>query len=112
MVVLPGGRKPTASAGAETSYDAESRVPEVPGPSFGPTGSGNPRHRQAIIRAVEFLVRSVHLDRHHVPWPIGFYFAKLWYHEQLYPLIFATAALGNYLHATRDQQICSWLHDH
>ena len=28
------------------------------------------------------------------PAPIGFYFAKLWYAERLYPLIFATAALG------------------
>jgi squalene-hopene/tetraprenyl-beta-curcumene cyclase len=27
------------------------------------------------------------------PSPIGFYFAKLWYFEKLYPLIFATAAL-------------------
>jgi squalene-hopene/tetraprenyl-beta-curcumene cyclase len=26
--------------------------------------------------------------------PIGFYFAKLWYHERLYPLIFAASALG------------------
>ena len=28
------------------------------------------------------------------PAPIGFYFAKLWYYERLYPLIFTTAALG------------------
>ena len=28
------------------------------------------------------------------PAPIGFYFAKLWYYERLYPLIFATGALG------------------
>ena len=28
------------------------------------------------------------------PAPIGFYFAKLWYHERLYPLIYATGALG------------------
>ena len=27
--------------------------------------------------------------------PIGFYFAKLWYHEKLYPLIFATSALNS-----------------
>jgi squalene-hopene/tetraprenyl-beta-curcumene cyclase len=27
------------------------------------------------------------------PSPIGFYFAKLWYFERLYPLIFAVAAL-------------------
>lgn len=28
------------------------------------------------------------------PTPIGLYFAKLWYHEQLYPLIFAVSALA------------------
>ena len=27
------------------------------------------------------------------PAPIGFYFAKLWYYERLYPLIFTVAAL-------------------
>jgi squalene-hopene/tetraprenyl-beta-curcumene cyclase len=26
--------------------------------------------------------------------PIGFYFAKLWYFERLYPLIWTTGALG------------------
>ena len=28
------------------------------------------------------------------PSPIGFYFARLWYFEKLYPLIFTAAALG------------------
>jgi squalene-hopene/tetraprenyl-beta-curcumene cyclase len=28
------------------------------------------------------------------PSPIGFYFAKLWYYEELYPLVFAAGALG------------------
>jgi squalene-hopene/tetraprenyl-beta-curcumene cyclase len=28
------------------------------------------------------------------PSPIGFYFAKLWYFEKLYPIIFTVAALG------------------
>jgi hypothetical protein len=27
--------------------------------------------------------------------PIGFYFAKLWYYEKLYPLIFTVSALGH-----------------
>jgi squalene-hopene/tetraprenyl-beta-curcumene cyclase len=27
-------------------------------------------------------------------WPIGFYFAKLWYYERLYPAIFSLGALG------------------
>jgi hypothetical protein len=32
--------------------------------------------------------------RVHQSSPIGFYFAKLWYYERLYPLIFTVAALG------------------
>ncbi len=27
------------------------------------------------------------------PAPIGFYFAKLWYYERLYPMVFTVAAL-------------------
>lgn len=59
--------------------------------------------QEAIIRGVEFLLRSVDEDRHRVPWPIGFYFAKLWYHERLYPLVFAVTALGRYLQATAEE---------
>jgi squalene-hopene/tetraprenyl-beta-curcumene cyclase len=29
------------------------------------------------------------------PSPIGLYFAKLWYYEKLYPLIFTVASLGD-----------------
>ena len=32
--------------------------------------------------------------------PIGLYFARLWYYEELYPLIFSVAALGRVLHDT------------
>ena len=60
-------------------------------------GGGTDPPIAAIIGGVEFLVRSVDDGRHRVSWPIGFYFAKLWYHERLYPLIFATAALGKFL---------------
>ena len=28
------------------------------------------------------------------PSPIGFYFAKLWYYERLYPMVFTVAALA------------------
>ena len=57
----------------------------------------------AIIRGVEFLLDSVDQKRHRLPWPIGFYFAKLWYHERLYPLIFTTGALGKYLQLAADK---------
>jgi squalene-hopene/tetraprenyl-beta-curcumene cyclase len=48
----------------------------------------------AVNKGVACLVQQVEaggLDR---PTPIGFYFAKLWYFEKLYPIIFTVAALG------------------
>jgi squalene-hopene/tetraprenyl-beta-curcumene cyclase len=51
----------------------------------------------AIIRGVENLLDSISLNRHHTAWPIGFYFAKLWYYEKLYPLIFSSRALSTFL---------------
>ncbi|MEM9367675.1 MAG: prenyltransferase/squalene oxidase repeat-containing protein [Planctomycetota bacterium] len=53
--------------------------------------------RLAILRGVRWLTESVADGRHRTAWPIGFYFAKLWYYEDLYPLIFACAALGRVL---------------
>lgn len=64
------------------------------------TGGGKNDVQEAIIRGIEFLLGSVDDGRHRVPWPIGFYFAKLWYHERLYPLIFTVAAFGKYLEVT------------
>jgi squalene-hopene/tetraprenyl-beta-curcumene cyclase len=48
----------------------------------------------AVNRGLAWLVQGVEsggLDR---PAPIGFYFAKLWYFEKLYPIIFTVSALG------------------
>jgi squalene-hopene/tetraprenyl-beta-curcumene cyclase len=39
-------------------------------------------------------VEAVEANRHHDASPIGFYFAKLWYYEKLYPLLFTLAALS------------------
>ena len=64
-------------------------------PEFSPkTPSLTAATRDAILAGSDWLVGAVAAGRHHVAWPIGFYFAKLWYHERLYPLIFTTAALG------------------
>ncbi|TWU05929.1 prenyltransferase/squalene oxidase repeat-containing protein [Stieleria varia] len=62
----------------------------------------------AIIGGVEFLLQSVRDGRHRIAWPIGFYFAKLWYHEKSYPLIFTVAALGKFLRATTDEHDPQW----
>jgi len=48
----------------------------------------------AIDRGLLWLVEAVESGRFRDPSPIGFYFAKLWYFEKLYPLIFTVAALG------------------
>jgi squalene-hopene/tetraprenyl-beta-curcumene cyclase len=56
-----------------------------------------PRHERtqaAMITGLEWLMSAVEAGRHRETWPIGFYFAKLWYHEKLYPLIFTVSALG------------------
>jgi squalene-hopene/tetraprenyl-beta-curcumene cyclase len=49
---------------------------------------------EAVQRGVAWLVEAVESSRFRDPSPIGFYFAKLWYFEKLYPLIFTVAALG------------------
>ena len=51
------------------------------------------RKRQ-VDCGIEWLIQSVESGRFREPSPIGFYFAKLWYFEKLYPLIFTVAALG------------------
>ncbi len=48
---------------------------------------------RAVTRALTWLVERIEENRHRVATPIGFYFAKLWYYEKLYPLTFAAAAL-------------------
>ncbi len=50
--------------------------------------------KPTIMRSLDWLVSAIERDHLHISWPIGFYFAKLWYHERLYPIISATSALG------------------
>jgi squalene-hopene/tetraprenyl-beta-curcumene cyclase len=48
----------------------------------------------AVNKGLLWLVQQVEAGGFSHPTPIGFYFAKLWYFEKLYPIIFAVAALG------------------
>jgi squalene-hopene/tetraprenyl-beta-curcumene cyclase len=54
----------------------------------------SPSDAQAAGKALEWLRRGIEDGNLDEPTPIGFYFAKLWYFEKLYPLIFSAAALG------------------
>jgi len=51
----------------------------------------------ALARGLAWLCAAVDNGRLFDPAPIGFYFAKLWYYERLYPLIFTVSALGRAL---------------
>lgn len=52
------------------------------------------RRQEAILRGSKFLSEAIAAGHHREPWPIGFYFAKLWYYEMLYPLVMSSAALA------------------
>lgn len=51
-------------------------------------------HHNAAERGLTRLLQLVEERRYEQATPIGFYFARLWYYEKLYPMIFATSALG------------------
>jgi squalene-hopene/tetraprenyl-beta-curcumene cyclase len=53
-----------------------------------------PEAAPAVNKALTWLVEQVEAGGLKNPTPIGFYFAKLWYYEKLYPMIFTVAALG------------------
>jgi squalene-hopene/tetraprenyl-beta-curcumene cyclase len=48
---------------------------------------------EARARAARWLVDATDEGRSTPPAPIGFYFARLWYHEELYPMTFALKGL-------------------
>ncbi len=53
-----------------------------------------PAVREAAGRGLAWIVHRVEQGGLGEPTPIGFYFAKLWYFEKLYPITFTVAALG------------------
>ncbi len=50
--------------------------------------------QQCLHRGVNWLLEAVEQDRWRQVSPIGFYFAKLWYYERMYPITFTAAALS------------------
>jgi squalene-hopene/tetraprenyl-beta-curcumene cyclase len=63
--------------------------------------------RAAVNKGLLWLVQQVEAGGLSHPTPIGFYFAKLWYFEKLYPIIFAVAALGRARRDTTVPGVCS-----
>jgi len=59
---------------------------------------GDSAAQSPLERGVRWLLTAVESSQHRQSAPIGLYFARLWYYEKLYPLIFTVSALG---HAVR-----------
>jgi squalene-hopene/tetraprenyl-beta-curcumene cyclase len=57
--------------------------------------SNDPLVGPAVEAGLRWLAGAIARGRHREAAPIGFYFAKLWYYERVYPLVFAVAALGS-----------------
>jgi squalene-hopene/tetraprenyl-beta-curcumene cyclase len=53
-----------------------------------------PQAAPAVQHGLAWLIERIEAGGLAHPTPIGFYFAKLWYFEKLYPIIFSVAALG------------------
>jgi squalene-hopene/tetraprenyl-beta-curcumene cyclase len=57
--------------------------------------ANNPAFRSSIESGTNWLIAQVGGNKGRECSPIGFYFAKLWYYEKLYPLVFTLSALGH-----------------
>jgi squalene-hopene/tetraprenyl-beta-curcumene cyclase len=49
---------------------------------------------EALSRGLKWLLPRIENNAYQVVSPIGFYFAKLWYFEAMYPLVFVAGALN------------------
>lgn len=79
-----GGNLQTPSSVEETSLAVEALLPLL-------------SNQQACRRGVDWLQERVADGSFRQPAPIGLYFAKLWYFERLYPMIFTVSALSRAL---------------
>lgn len=73
--------------GAPSSVEETSLAAEI----LADAGNDAESAREA---AAAWLADRIETSDWTTPTPIGFYFAKLWYYEKMYPLVFAVAALG------------------
>jgi squalene-hopene/tetraprenyl-beta-curcumene cyclase len=56
-----------------------------------------PEQVPAVERGLQWLIERIESGGLYDPAPIGFYFAKLWYFEKMYPIVWSVAALGRAL---------------
>jgi squalene-hopene/tetraprenyl-beta-curcumene cyclase len=69
-----------------------------------PLAESNQLCARSVQNGLNWLMDAVEQGRLGQPAPIGFYFAKLWYHERLYPMVFAASALNLAVHQLAPQR--------
>jgi squalene-hopene/tetraprenyl-beta-curcumene cyclase len=78
-----------------TIHDPPSTILHPPPVSIHcPPSTVHPTWSPEATRGLTWLCEAVETGKYREASPIGFYFAKLWYFEKLYPIIFTVAALG------------------
>jgi squalene-hopene/tetraprenyl-beta-curcumene cyclase len=94
--------EPIQSSVEETALVVEALLGAVPTSAEELSPDLHPDDLQpAIDRGVQWLIMGVESGRFREASPIGFYFAKLWYYEKLYPLIFTVSALRHAVETPR-----------
>ncbi|MBL7154468.1 MAG: squalene--hopene cyclase [Phycisphaerae bacterium] len=87
-----GGDKSVGSSVEETALAVDALVESLPALDAGTSREA----RSALAKGVSCLVKQTGAAGSIASSPIGLYFAKLWYFEDLYPLIFAVSALQKF----------------
>jgi len=82
------------AAGTRSSIEETALALEALAEVAGADRSGADEAVAAVGRGVHWLSENTGRGRQFPPSPIGFYFAKLWYFEKLYPLIYTVQALS------------------
>lgn len=92
------GQRQAQTKVGQSPYDPFTSGPSIEETSLATTalvrlGGASGEYHHAVEQGLAWLVDAVDNDRHQEPAPIGFYFAKLWYYERLFPRIYAAQAL-------------------
>ncbi len=93
-----GGAKSVNSSVEETALAVDALAELLPGVNAGTAGAQGQSFpaeavQSAVSNGLSWLVKQTRAGTSVTPAPIGLYFARLWYFEDLYPVIFTVSAL-------------------
>ena len=89
-----GGAVATPSSIEETALAVEALSATLSGTESSAAIQETGRVQSAISRGLAWLDANTNHGREFPPSPIGFYFAKLWYFERMYPVVYTLSAVG------------------